>query len=127
MMIQNFMLLTERQFTSTMLSTIFGSRCPRYENSMISRFIAFTHDFDEFLAPGAHPPIDIIPILQYIPERWAPWKAISRDLKERQQSCYYELYDRCKRRMEMGRGNGCFLEGVISEQESLGLTKGLVA
>ncbi|KAK7681811.1 hypothetical protein QCA50_015158 [Cerrena zonata] len=124
---KNFFEHTQRQFASVMLSTIFGTRCPRYENSLASEFFSIERDFDELLAPGAHPPIDVIPILQYVPERWAPWKTICRDLRRRQQTFYHRLMNACEQRMKNGRNNGCFLEDIINNRESMGLSREMVA
>lgn len=110
-----------------MLSTTFGTRCPRYEDSLAATFIAIEHDFDDLLAPGAHPPLDVIPLLQYVPERWASWKTLCKNLKKRQKTFYYDLLNACEQRMKNNRANGCFLEDVISNQQSLGLTRDMIA
>lgn len=104
-----------------MLSATFGTRCPRYNDSLASEFCSIERDFDELLDPGVHPPIDVVPLLQYVPERWAPWKTICRNLRIRQQTFYHGLMDSCERRMKDSRSNGCFLEDIIKNQESLEL------
>ena len=110
-----------------MLSTTFGTRCPRYVDSAASKFFSIQRDFDAALSPGAHPPIDLVPLLQYVPSRWAPWKAICRDLNQRQKSFYFELMENCERRIDNGKNNGCFLDGVITDRENSRLTREMIA
>ncbi|KAJ7039818.1 cytochrome P450 [Mycena alexandri] len=36
------------------------------------------HRFLHIQLPGVYPPIDLLPVLKYLPERWAPWRAACR-------------------------------------------------
>lgn len=36
------------------------------------------HRFLHILLPGVYPPLDLVPALKYLPERWAPWLAACR-------------------------------------------------
>ncbi|CAL1702684.1 unnamed protein product [Somion occarium] len=116
----------QRQTFSIMLSTVCGFRSPRYADSVASLFFSIQHKWEALIAPGAHPPIDLIPALEYIPGRWASWKTITRDIRKQQRSMYFNLRDDCERRIREGRRNGCFLEDIIDQQEKLGLTRDMV-
>ncbi|KAK7681813.1 hypothetical protein QCA50_015160 [Cerrena zonata] len=124
---QNFFEHTERQVASVILSAAFGTRCPHFTDSAASEFFSIEREFDTVIAPGTHPPIDLVPLLQYVPERWASWKTICKDLRKRQKGFYYRLLESCERRMNNGRNNGCFLEDVIINKETLGLTREMIA
>lgn len=78
------------------------------------------------LQPGGHPPVDMIPLLEYVPERWATWKISCREVKQRQQKLYFGLRDQCKARVAEDRRNGCFLEDLIDQKEKLGLTDEMI-
>ncbi|KAJ7830889.1 cytochrome P450, partial [Mycena olivaceomarginata] len=39
------------------------------------------HRFLHILLPGVYPPLDLVPALKYLPERWAPWLAACRRSK----------------------------------------------
>ncbi|CAL1701790.1 unnamed protein product [Somion occarium] len=117
----------QRQTISIILSTVFGIRTPRFQNSVASEFADMEHILEEIFEPGAIPPVDLLPVLQYIPEIWAPWKRTCRELRQKYQKIFSGLRDMCETRMKMNRRNGCFLEDVFNQQEKLGLTKPMIA
>lgn len=45
------------------------------------------------LLPGGHPPVDLIPILQLVPERFAEWKTLCKKIRNMQNKIYFELLD----------------------------------
>lgn len=116
----------KRQTISIILSTVFGVRSPRFENSIASQFVEGNSLWERILEPGATPPLDLLPILQYIPEFLAPWKAGCREIRNRQQNLYFGLRDMCAKRMKDGRRNGCFLEDIIDLQEKWGIDSATV-
>ncbi|CAL1702663.1 unnamed protein product [Somion occarium] len=124
---EDFVEHIERATASIMLSTVFGVRTPRYSDSFASRFSSVQHKWQALLEPGVHLPVDIFSALEYIPERWASWKTISRDVRQQQRKLYYDLMNDCERRIGENRRNGCFLEDVIDQQGMLGLTTDMVA
>lgn len=123
---QRFLTHIERTTASVILSTVFGIRCPRYESSLISEFFKSQRLWESVLEPGAHPPVDLIPVLKYVPERWASWKTACNDIRKRQQHLYLGLRDRCEDRIREKRRNGCFMEDVIDSHERLGLNREMV-
>lgn len=116
-----------RQAVSTILSTVYGTRSPRFENSLASEFTTFEHGQEVLFEPGAIPPIDFIPLLKYVPARWAPWKQKCLALRAQYQKIFFKLRDMCESRIRMNKRNGCFLEDVMDQQEKLGLTPELAA
>ena len=117
----------ERYVMSTMLTVVFGLRCSHAESSPISEFSALEVDWENLIIPGHHPPVDLFPVLRLIPERWAQWKTICRNLKARQEKLYFGLLESCERRMTQRGPNGCFLEKVLQERDKLGLTWSMIA
>lgn len=77
--------------------------------------------YSALLQPGAHPPVDLFPLLKYVPERWAPWKTICKDIRRRQRDMYFGLLSKCEDRMRNGQRNDCFMERVLDRQEEFGL------
>ncbi|THH14455.1 hypothetical protein EW146_g5883 [Bondarzewia mesenterica] len=43
--------------------------------------------------PGAHPPVEFIPIFKYVPARWVSWKALCSEIRELQFKLYGGLID----------------------------------
>lgn len=52
-----------------MTTIIYGRRCPEYANSPAERFFEGTHLLNKVVDAFTHPPIDLIPALQYVPTR----------------------------------------------------------
>ncbi|TCD69127.1 hypothetical protein EIP91_008603 [Steccherinum ochraceum] len=99
----------ERFSVSSIFSIIFGVRCPRHESPLVQTFFKLEEEWEDLLAPGHQPPVDMLPFLRYIPERWAPWKAS------------------CESRMQREAHNGSFIEHLLQEREKYGLTRKEVA
>ena len=71
--------------------------------------------------------MDLLPVLKYLPERlWGNWKTRVRLLRETISDLYTPLVDRVIERRAMGRKLNSFLDGVLDEQEKLGLGRGQI-
>jgi hypothetical protein len=75
------------------------------------------------LAPGAHPPIDLLTFLKHVPERWAPWKTLCKEVRRLQRELYFGLLTEMEGRLEKGQENGCYMEEIASRQKEFGLTR----
>lgn len=105
----------------------FGTRSPRnIRGGIVSDFHETLRMWELLVQPGGHPPIDMIPALEHIPERWASWKTRSREIKRRQQKLYFGLRDKCQERIVQDRRNGCFIEDLLAQKEKLDLTDELI-
>jgi len=99
------------------MSVLYGKRCPRYETSETVAFFIAQHEWELLLEPGATPPLDLLPILRRVPERWAKWKTDVSQCRKHQRDLYFGLLDETKARMEKGEENGSYMEEVIGRQE----------
>ncbi|KAK7051623.1 hypothetical protein VNI00_004602 [Paramarasmius palmivorus] len=109
---------------SLVTSIIYGKRCPRPDAREMIAFYEFQHVWTKLASPGTVPPVDKLPILDYIPERWASWKALMREVKQRHRELYFGLFDECERRMSsIDGGNGCFMENLLSRKEEYGMDR----
>ncbi|ESK84606.1 cytochrome p450 [Moniliophthora roreri MCA 2997] len=78
----------------------------------------------KLVSPGTVPPVDKLPFLEYIPERWASWKALIREVKERHRKLYFGLLNDCENRMKSDvGGNGSFMEDLLSRKEEYGMDR----
>jgi hypothetical protein len=73
--------------------------------------------------PGAHPPVDLIPIMKYVPERWASWKTEVRVTRNLQRKLYFGLLEHVEAKIRNGSSNGCFMETVIEKASGFGLDR----
>jgi len=115
-----FMIHTRRYTGSIMLAIIFGIRCPDHSSKILAAYSALNSEINSFYRQGAHPPMDLIPILKYIPAflPWGSWKRQARNIKERQSRILSGLADACRSRMTEGKRNGSFMESLVDEQKS---------
>lgn len=84
--------------------------------------------WEELLAPGAHPPVDLLPFLKYIPEGWpgASWKRIAKEIRRLQREIYFGLMDSCEDRVKKGdEDRGYLMEKIVKRQEEFGMTREL--
>ncbi|KAJ8690110.1 hypothetical protein PTI98_011569 [Pleurotus ostreatus] len=113
-----------RTSASIMTTIIYGRRCPEYANSPAERFFQGTHLLNKVVDAFTHPPIDLIPALQYVPTRWAKWKQLSNQTKAIRNALFTELLEECEARLASGRGlTGCFIENVIENKVELDMDR----
>ncbi|KAK7461952.1 hypothetical protein VKT23_008385 [Stygiomarasmius scandens] len=116
-----------RYSTSVIVSVVFGKRCPRYETPDVITFFKLAHISEQCFEPGAEPPLEQLPFLNYIPERWAKWKRLAKALNEIQIKMYMGLLDECEERLRTKQGTGCYLESVIERKDEYGLSREAIA
>ncbi|EIN10090.1 cytochrome P450, partial [Punctularia strigosozonata HHB-11173 SS5] len=114
-----------RYSNSVILSVLYGKRSPRYETEDTTTFFHVQRRWEQALELGAHPPVDMLPFLRYVPERWALWKRISREIREVQRGLYMKLLCECEERIRSGTQDGIptFMDEVIKQQDELGMTR----
>jgi hypothetical protein len=108
---------------------LYGKRSPRYETPQTTAFFKAQHEWMLVLEPGATPPVDMIPILKYVPERWAKWKRDCAKTRKLQRDLYFGLLDETKERLRRGEENGSYMEEILTRQEEFGMdreTTGLI-
>ncbi|KAJ6451900.1 cytochrome P450 [Mycena sanguinolenta] len=99
-----------RYSNSVILSVLYGKRSPRYETPK---------------PPRATPPIDMIPILKYVPERWAKWKRDCAKVHKMHRDLYFGLLDETKERLRRGEENGSYMEEILTRQQEFGMDREL--
>jgi hypothetical protein len=104
---------------SVIYSVLHGRRVAQHEE--ITGYIAVMHEWSGLLEPGAVPPVDAIPILKRIPERWAKWKRDCKRVRDLQRARYFGLLEDTRERMRRNQHNGSFMEVVLERQAELGM------
>lgn len=118
--LQGFYNLIRRYSDSAILSITYGKRAPRYESYEPTAFFHVQHLWESALAPGAQPTVDLLPILKYVPERWAPWKTLCKQVRKAQRDLYFGLLAECE---ERGEENGSYMEEVVRRQKEFGMNR----
>ncbi|KAI0073799.1 cytochrome P450 [Panus rudis PR-1116 ss-1] len=116
-----------RQGASVLMSILFGTRAPTINSPLACRFARVMDMWMGILEPGATPPLDILPFLQYVPECWASWKPKCRQIRQDMLALAYGFMNMNVDRIKQGNRVGCFMEDLLDNQESLGLSDEQVA
>ncbi|TFY59191.1 hypothetical protein EVG20_g7883 [Dentipellis fragilis] len=107
--------------TSLTFGIIFGKRSPRAASPDVRDFLHVNPRFMALLEFGEAPPVDLFPILQYVPQRWAGWKREADAVRRLQGVLYGRLVGGVRRRVESGMANGAgFLIPIYARASYLG-------
>ncbi|KAH9476386.1 Cytochrome P450 monooxygenase [Psilocybe cubensis] len=111
---------------SSAASLAFGRRVLRHDSSEAILFEQYLRNFVKTVSPESAP-VDLIPILRYIPESIAPWGKVWRETRQQQQSIYYFFFEHTLREVNAGNKKGTIIEAIVKNQEELGLTQDAIA
>ncbi|PPQ89367.1 hypothetical protein CVT25_002009 [Psilocybe cyanescens] len=123
---QEFYNHISRTTLSFITSIVFGQPTPRHDSPVAMLFRDFILQFSTTFSPEAAP-VDFVPVLKYIPERWAPWKKLWRETRRLQRSLYFGLLDDAEKRASSGIKQDTFVEKIMERQAELGLDRETVA
>jgi hypothetical protein len=118
---QSFYTDIQRYSLSVIYSVLHGRRLPQYETGEVTGFFTVMQEWIALFGPGAVPPVDAIPILNLIPERWAKWKRDCKRVRDLQRARYFGLVEETRERMRRNQHNGSFMEDVLERQAELGM------
>ncbi|KAL1744063.1 cytochrome P450 [Schizophyllum fasciatum] len=111
----------ERYAASTVLSITYGKRSVRYESSVAG---TFAKDFERWLTLlDNHPPMDLFPFLQKVPEFLASWKTEAREIRKSQRGLFMQLLGECEERVASGEDTPFYMADILRSKESLGLER----
>lgn len=74
---------------STPLTAICGLRGAQKSQEWMELFYGSQKDWLKLLTPGVAPPVEMFPVLKYLPEFLAKWKKDARELRRKQRGYYY--------------------------------------
>ena len=79
-------------------------------------------EWSQVMETGATPPVDILPILKWVPERFfGNWITRSRNVGKAMDELYGRMVGRVMQRRLKSGSQGSFLDGVLDQQEKLQL------
>lgn len=107
--------------TSFLLSVVYGFRAPRIESRAVSNLVDVHRRFVDILNFGGAPPIDLFPILKWVPRCLAGWKADAEDIGRCQQELFAEWTATVRARLHRGQAAGCVMEEVVPNMDEWGM------
>ncbi|KAG8937460.1 hypothetical protein FRC03_008106, partial [Tulasnella sp. 419] len=123
-----------RVIISSMFSIVGGVRIPQINTELPDRFFHVWDLITEICEAGNTPPVDLIPMLVYIPDMFVGnWKARCLTIEHMLQKILEDLLRGAEKRLEEDRPTGCYLEVMIKNAQEwdlnrddiLGVTEGL--
>ncbi|KAJ7898660.1 cytochrome P450 [Mycena olivaceomarginata] len=118
---QSFYTDMQRYSISVIYSVLHGRRMPRYETEEVAAFMNAMHAWNALMEPGSTPPVDAIPVLKLIPERWAKWKRDCKEIRNLHRARYFGLVEEIRERIRRNQHNGSYMEKVLERQAELGM------
>ncbi|KAF5369132.1 hypothetical protein D9757_011081 [Collybiopsis confluens] len=85
----------QRATFSFTTSVVFGRRCPSYQSNDLHEFFESVRLWMK-LASSETPPVDLFPILKYVPEKWASWKSLAKQIRTMQHKIYSRMLHQCE-------------------------------
>jgi hypothetical protein len=107
----------QRFTTSYAMGLVYGKRAPRAATPECAAFLHVQPQFMNLLEIGTAPPVDLFPILTYVPERWASWKRDVSRIKHLHDDLYGDLLKTVQKRRENGVSIGGLMETAIEHSQ----------
>ncbi|KAF8623649.1 hypothetical protein AX17_007348 [Amanita inopinata Kibby_2008] len=111
-----------RRFTTSLImAVVYGIRGPTLKNPNVKDFMEVHPQFLHCLEFGTMPPVDLFPILTYVPERFAEWKRLAKKVKFLHERLFDRILSMVETRVASGEGIGAFMEELLTKGPSIGL------
>ncbi|PFH53127.1 hypothetical protein AMATHDRAFT_45749 [Amanita thiersii Skay4041] len=110
-----------RYTTSLILGLVYGLRGPTLQSPNVADFMDVHPQFLNALEFGTMPPVDLFPILTYVPERYANWKRIAKKVRFLHERLYDNILATVEKRVANGQGIGAFMEELLTKGPAVGL------
>ena len=109
------------------MSVLFGKRAPQLTTKEVTEFFVCEALVEKLIEPGAQPPVDLIPLLKYVPE-WmgASWKGLCRDIRRLQRGLNFGLLSEMEERNARGDYNGSCMEVISGRAKEWGLDREMI-
>lgn len=99
---------------------IFGQRAPSYESFWGSCVYRTLDRVGEILEPGANPPVDEFPFLQWLPSLLSPWKKRALAAGRVIDTIWESALSRVEERRARGDSRACIADRLIDEYAEKG-------
>jgi cytochrome P450 len=105
------------------LRLAYGVRTPTIESPHLKRVVDALDLWLSIMEQGAHPPIDLLPVLKWIPERfWRNWKSRAAECSKELNSLYSGFLEMVVQRRKTEGKRNSVADAILDQQDKLGLT-----
>ncbi|KAG8921947.1 hypothetical protein FRC03_004745 [Tulasnella sp. 419] len=114
----------KRTAMSISFSLIFGIRTPSLASPECQKFLQAFGGMMKLGTTGEVPPVDLLPILYYLPDKFANhWKAKCDELRDIFDTFFSGLVIKAEKRVNAGFNNGCFVEKLMERAEAFNMDR----
>lgn len=91
---------------------VFGIRTPRTDTPHMTKLYALMENYSKIVETGNTPPVDLIPFLHYISERFlGNWKSRAINVSKKMNALYSQYLQIVISRREKNVNKGSFMDG----------------
>ncbi|MCJ1466164.1 hypothetical protein MMC07_004783 [Pseudocyphellaria aurata] len=114
-----------KRFSNSIIMTLlFGVRSSTPTTPHLVELYEIMEQFSQVMETGATPPVDIVPILKWVPEQvFGNWISRSRNIGKAMDMLYGRMVSHVMQRRQKCGSRGSFLDGILDQQEKLNLTR----
>ena len=114
-----------RLITRTLIIVaVYGIRSPSIHGKYLVRFEKLLSNWAAINAFGATPPVDVIPILNWVPERFlGNWKSRAKVVHDEMRALYDGLHELVLRRRQRSGSTNSVIDRLLDQQNEAPLTK----
>ncbi|KAE8371336.1 cytochrome P450 [Aspergillus bertholletiae] len=113
----------KRFSNSIIMSLVFGLRTPSVDTPHMTRLYDMMENWSQLMEPGATPPVDIYPLLHYIPQKFfGNWLSRSRNVGDEMNGLYESVLNRLHERRKLKGSKGSLMDTLLDQGEQLHLS-----
>lgn len=111
-----------RYSTSVILASVYGLRGPTFEHPRVKSLYHVQDQLTQIAELGATPPVDVFPILQYLPDFLSPWRIWARNIRKEHRALYFNLLNETQELVAKNKApEDSFMVRLLKEQDMSGL------
>ncbi|KIW32629.1 uncharacterized protein PV07_04160 [Cladophialophora immunda] len=111
-----------RYSAAVVLASVYGQRVPDPQSAKIQEIYCIMERFLALMEPGATPPVDAVPLLQYLPDWLSWWKREAKAIRRDEKKLYAALVDETRIKLNQGKSPDCFLIHMFEDQRKHGIS-----
>lgn len=114
----DFLSRVRRFSPAVILAIIYGKRGPTWESKEIQEIYTVMQAWSRIMETGNTPPLDVWPILKYLPNFLSPWRPRAQQLSRNMYTLYRALVRQVRERRKRGDKRDSLMDKILEEQES---------
>jgi hypothetical protein len=119
----DFLSRVRRFSPAVILAIIYGKRGPTWESKEVQDIYQVMQAWSRIMETGNTPPVDIFPVLKYLPNFISPWRPRALKLSNMMFTSYHGLVQEVRDRRAKGIKRDSLMDKILDDQEAPGFDK----